>query len=425
MYLYLLFIIILVLLICSLLYTNFDFISPCNIFLETYFIACFFAILNIDKWSFEMHANTFGILLGGLIIFICVSYIMQPKLDNKVSNITEIVIKRKRVNAIIIFDIVLIILIYLTIYRVASSEASIFDFPNTISNYRNYSVRNPMYSLPSYIVYGSKISEVCCYIFIFAFFNNVAANKKNTYFFIPIILELIRNFETGARMGMVNIVIAIAVAAFVFLYKRNNLNSKVRIALKYIFISILLFFLFYYIAKILGRSFNLSIMDYLSIYIGAPLKLLDMYLQDPHTLNNMWGEETFYFANRFLGKYGLVNISYDYSVHLEFRYINGHRLGNVYTAYRRWINDFGIVGFILGQIGFSIFHNWLYKKISNLQEKNGRLAVLYLFFSNTLFLHFFDDRLYRNVFCTAFVIYILLIHFLYMYLVENRIKIVY
>lgn len=350
---------------------------------------------------------------------------MQPKLDNKVSNITEIVIKRKKVNAIIIFDIVLIILIYLTIYRVASSEASIFDFPNTISNYRNYSVRNPMYSLPSYIVYGSKISEVCCYIFIFAFFNNVAANKKNTYFFIPIILELIRNFETGARMGMVNIVIAIAVAAFVFLYKRNNLNSKVRIALKYIFISILLFFLFYYIAKILGRSFNLSIMDYLSIYIGAPLKLLDMYLQDPHTLNNMWGEETFYFANRFLGKYGLVNISHDYSVHLEFRYINGHRLGNVYTAYRRWINDFGIVGFILGQIGFSIFHNWLYKKISNLQEKNGRLAVLYLFFSNTLFLHFFDDRLYRNVFCTAFVIYILLIHFLYMYLVENRIKIVY
>ena len=47
-----------------------------------------------------------------------------------------------------------------------------------------------------------------------------------------------------------------------------------------------------------------------------------------------------------------------YSVHLEFR--PGVYQGNVYTAYRSYIHDFGWVGLLLLPVLFSVCANWLY-----------------------------------------------------------------
>ena len=430
MYLFLLLILLILLLQLSLIMTKVDLTAPCNVYLMIYVMACTFAALNYKQWEFDMGFNTFAILLIGAVIFFCVSLVIRPNETARIQSkekISEINISKIFVIAMCVLDFVMILLTYIELCRLLMGSVFTTDIFTLFYRYRVFAVVNSEYNLPGYIVYVSKVPEVASYILAYSYINNIFISKTNArkyrYYIWPTIFEIARILESGARLGVINVLIGIFVCAYGFFWRDKGASSNIKKIFKYTGFALLGMILFYYMAIVLGRSVeSFSIVEYISVYTGAPLRNLDLFLSDNVLKSEIFGEETFYYLNHSLGKRGIIKVPNNYTVHMETMRANGHYLGNTYTAFRRWFKDFGYSGVFILQFGFASFYNILYKKITDSFYQRSIMTYFYLYYSFPLFLHFFDDMLYRNIFSFASIIYIFLFFVFYKLLIRNKIR---
>lgn len=89
-----------------------------------------------------------------------------------------------------------------------------------------------------------------------------------------------------------------------------------------------------------------------------------------------------------------------YSLDLPFKSINGYSLGNVYTTFYPWLYDFGYSGIfvltmVMGIISETIY---LYAKIQKNNHKHLICILIYGYISSFLFLSFFSNKFYEEVF---------------------------
>lgn len=155
------------------------------------------------------------------------------------------------------------------------------------------------------------------------------------------------------------------------------------------------------------------------MYAGGPVKLFDLFLQQP-LHSSFWGKETFIAVNQTFNKLGLFNIP-QYLVHKEFRSYNGIVLGNVYSAYRNWYADFGFKGTMVLQTMFSMFFNFFYYKLRSTKyydnEKFG--IIIYGYMASSIFLHPIDDEFYRYTISIGFLIYTMVFAVIYILTVKK------
>ena len=98
-------------------------------------------------------------------------------------------------------------------------------------------------------------------------------------------------------------------------------------------------------------------------------------------------------------------------------------VGNVYTAYRRWIYDFGFVGavFLQGVMAavISIFYNKLkYRKVRNI----GFWLILYSYLAYTVVFHPIDGYFYVQYVSQTFITTVILIWLMYWFFVNMKIE---
>lgn len=429
---FLLFLFFIILLFISFFLFNKDYMSPSFIFCSVYIISIGSALINYSKWGLKDYSvEAFSILLGGAILFIIVGFIIKLLVYNQLPNNYQEISVSPRININIFFSSFLLVLniliLILTIQSVKAIGGS-GSWGEMMENFRSvtsYTV-DPIMSIPGYLQQLQKITIACAYIYPFILIYNITNGTvhKVDYFFTigSVVIFILLSISLSNRLNLLGTVGALVLYYFVLhqgSYKSNGL--KISIRLLSIFIGLMI--IFYLIRLLVGRlnSANESFLDYITFYVGGPIKLFDLFLKDPIHDFSIWGKETFVSLNGTMRDLG-ANIPV-YLMHKEFRTFNGVELGNVYSAYRNWFSDFGLVGTFILQACFAAFYNFYYYKLQKKGINKHKIAfIIYTYLSNALFLHPIEDWFFNMCLSIGTIIYIIIFVVLYQ-LITKRVKV--
>jgi len=128
---------------------------------------------------------------------------------------------------------------------------------------------------------------------------------------------------------------------------------------------------------LVGRTNGADFFSYITSYAGGSIQLFDLYLKNPAPSNGVFGQETFRGIVSAIGRH--FDNSLTFSWQLEFRYSNGIMLGNVYTAFRYWIYDFGYVGWLIMLVLYAFIFTSLHKHVKTHNPVGRFDAVLVVY----------------------------------------------
>lgn len=422
----------LVILLFSLYIFHYDILSPSVIVCSAYVLSILSAIINIDSWGVSLNYNTFYVIVGGMLLFMSVNLIIEYYHKHNdhpfVSTIFKIISIQKYKTIIVCALQIIVAFVYAKEVRKISSQYGSFnDFSSMMNIFRNTVSYGNQASIPTIVNQFVKVSFVSALIYEYVIINNLVAglktNKMKIYFF-PIIIYVFQSILTGARSNLLILAGAAAIYFNVQWHRKYGWYAMInfKTILKVIAGIILLFCGFYISKSLVGRFDNSDIITYMTTYTGGSIQLLDMYLENPINNSGIWGKETFYGLIDLIQKLGLTKTS-EYIKHLEFRKSNGVIIGNVYTAYRLYINDFGIIGMIILQTIFAFIYCYIYKKIKNkiINKQVDYLLLVYGLLAYALFIHSINDNFFSSVFSLNYMTLFILLKIISYLLIEKKI----
>lgn len=395
------------LLILFLTYKKFDndIIAPPVVLVTGYTFSIICASVNVEKWGINLHFNTFFVLVYGTLLFIFTGYFVKKyikKSNNGTfkNNLVNIEVNYKYLYVYIVFQIVVMILWCWNICTVTDSLGNFNSFSERMVAFRKWSsystswLNNYVYI---FINQFNQISSLSPYLFTYILIKKYFISENNNILplAISILLSLIQILLTGGRLAVINLLLSCCFYYCIFYYKNKGflfrLNKTLMLKLFIIFIVGALGF--YYTKVIVGRGASdisiSNIIPYLTMYVGGPIQLLDMFLHDSIEHSNIFGKEVFSTLNFQLIRLGILDIK-PYIIHLEFRTATtGAFLGNIYTAYRSYIYDFGFIGLTILPVIFSAIVNFFYYRIL-LYSDNKIIDFSILFYSLMFGTIFFD-----------------------------------
>lgn len=378
---YLLLIVFLIMLYLTFIKFDKDIIAPPVVLVAGYTLSIACATVNVKNWGIDLHLNTFFVLVYGTLLFVITGYVVKKWMEkkytySKVNNqqkLTPISINTKYLYVYIAFQILVMLIWVWNIYNVTDSLGNFNSFSERMVAFRKWNsygtgwINNYFYV---FINQFNQISMISPYLFLYIVVRNYFVNKKKySILWIPIITAIIQMLLTGGRANVVNLVFVLGLyySIFYFFFNKSHIIIDRKIIIEFILVGIIGALLFYYIKGAVGRGTEdidlKNLIPYITMYAGGSIQLLDMFLQDPIDASNIWGKEVFYGLNFQLIRIGILDIE-PYITHLEFRVATtGAFLGNVYTAYRSYIYDFGFIGLTVLPVIFSIIVNFLYYNI--------------------------------------------------------------
>lgn len=410
-----------------------DLFSPSTILCEAYILSVLCCIYNIDTWGVNLHWNTYFVIVIGNIIFIIVSAYIHNIYRNK-KKIPKKNEELKYINIpVIILLIVLILFIIFTFWFIKENLSlngafsSSNDFSSAMQMHRQDLINDSANFNP--ILKGlNTLLSTLVFILLYVFINNVIVDKKkksNYIILLCIILYLIASFFSAQRSTFLIIFIYIVFVIYELLNRKNLIISKLNG--KYLKKGIIALFLFLFLfgatRHLFGRVGDESIIDNVTYYAGNSIEALDLYLQSPIE-SRQFGEELFRMIRVKLAPLGLCEDSTMKTIHLEFRHNSkGGIAGNVYTAYRYYIHDFGYASIIIFQSLTATFFGIWYEKIRKRKLKTGidLSFVIYSWFIIALFEHSIHEDFYRGL-LSSFVLSRWLVFLLWYWFLSLKIK---
>lgn len=404
-----------------------DFLAPAFIFCGMYALSIGSALLNYDQWGLSDYSQeAFHIYLYGALIFIATSYIVKFLVlpDNeelKVSEYTDRINVNKTITIFLILLNFVVLILWIKNIRQIGGGGSLSQ---SLENYRissSYSLNSV--GMPGYLQQLSKIITVCGYIYGFVLIYNIVHNsviQEDYLFCLPnaLIYILFSLFDSNR----LNILGVIASYVVYYYFMKNSKGNGLKILTRLTIIFVLLLIVFYGVRLLIGRSSseNNGFVEYISMYAGGPVKLFDMYIKDPVQNTSIWGKETFPSLLKTFRSLGF-DIP-QYISKKEFRFYNGINLGNVYSAYRNWLSDFGLTGVYFLQTIFALFYSLYYYTLRKIGYRNHLVSlIIYGYMAEAIFLHPIDDWLFSMFVSVGFIIYIAIFNILYV-LITKKLK---
>lgn len=348
-----------------------DILSPPNIMILVFILSTLFTIINAVEWQVTYYFKSYFILITGIVSFVIpYIFISMLKKDNKAVGIVNnynvaekriIYVDKWKIILTVLIDIVIIYFYRKAVYGVVSSSG--YSGTNIIWRYKLISGVERTSYVSGYIRLLVKIIDASAYTCVYIFINNVIIYKEKIRYHIlltgPAVIYCVKGLLGGGRQD----ILKLAAFSFIVSYILNNRKTgwKKNISFKYILFGIIALCVilpsFYYILSLTGRSITRTLFQTLSIYIGGSIEHFNQYIQEPIDKNLFFGNETLTPILNILGDLGIID--YNNTVHLEFRKL-GIAQGNVYTFFRRPIQDFGLFGMYIFTILVSGFFSRFY-----------------------------------------------------------------
>lgn len=384
-----------------------DYFNLTLIFLAGYLLSAICCLYNVTTWGVDLHLKTIIILFLGMIAFMCGCYIgkrvrrksvVRVDIQNNLLDMIQYGEGKWKLFVVIIFDICMVLLLYRDIVRIAS--VNMVSWGNLFYNFRsNLGNDNLDVGYSTVVNMGLRITKPLAYIYA-AIFAERVVNPKNKSsiinriaYLIPVAIYAFQVILQGYRIQLVALIIALIFDLFFFfqiVYEwkaRINFKIAARICMFFILVCIGFYYVKFFIGKLQESN---GVVAYVTNYFGGSLQLFDMYLENPSTK----GYETFAALVDSLKKFGLFN-GIETVVQHEYRSAStGVYIGNVYTGFRNYYNDYGIIGVVL----FSALYGYIFSKWYQIL-KTRRVwkfdsvfsFLLYSYFLYTVVFHFFTD----------------------------------
>ena len=392
---------------------------PVIIFLAMYTVSVFCAVCNIEKWGIEMSKATFLILLLGAVEFAVVSYITQ-KYYAKKTKYKEIKPKMKKIEvpkiiiyAIILYTIIVIAIQLLVVFDIAGRFGKFSGLSEALTLYKEHTSYNKDVDLPSYLTIMQCGVIAGAFAVTLIFINNILVSenklkyiRNNISYIFPSILFIISYLVQSNRGMIIDFVVSMLTIGILMWTQKYDWKKhiKIKTIISIGLIGIIGLIIFYYSATLIGRINTKGMFDYITYYCGGSIECFNQYVKNEKQIKMVRGEETFYSLILNLDSFGITD--YDLgereSGHLEFIYYEDEMVGNIYTAYRRWMNDFGILGIVVFQGIMAAFFTILYNRAKYNNGKQGNLWILiYGYLAYTIYMHPMDGYLYFEVLSKA------------------------
>ena len=368
---------------------EFDIMAPSVIMILMFIFSTFCTLLNINAWAVDFGTNSMILLSTGMLCFLVVE-VFWVYVHNH-TNITfnnnrqdsqgyyyheSLSVQKWKLVLLILFCVVAIFLQYREEIRVASTLGYSKGKGNIITYYRNAAIifaDSPEQQINGVVRQLLKIVNVSGYVCLYIFVNNVLVNRekasKNLRLLFIVLLALVRAVLAASRLDILKYVVFAAISYYI-LKKQNTLWTwKLDMkTFRKVFLGILVFIaVFYFGAGMFGRTTQAgkTFSQYITWYLGGSIECFDIYLKHPVSKSNVWGKETFAGLQSFLWRLGIVNSDTGGRTNLEF--VNSGILrANVYTFFRRPLQDFGLFGMYLFtaiiSMAFSLMYYFIIKK---------------------------------------------------------------
>lgn len=398
-------------LLLAILFSKGDFFRPSVIVSGIMFAASVCSAYLAPIWKFELQDFTVIILLASVVLIIVFDYLTT--LFYIPNNKTKITLEYIDVSSLILV-IIICFCIFSIIWHykyLVSAVGNMSSLSIMITRYRNMVVWGTLQTkMPSLLSRVSRLSFNFAYLSIYIFINNFIVTKsfkRNVKFLIPVILFSIESVLWGARGYIMYLIFATVIYAYVL--SQRDSGWKYKLGLKYISRIVLtlsvIAILFVISGNFVGRSSYGSLFYKIALYFGGGIALLNDFFESGGIHSRGFGAATFVTMNSFLSRrFGRTDFS-EYT-QFEFRSHGDYNWGNVYTAIRRYYQDFGIIGVLIFVTIFAVFFGVYYTSIkkNKYSRKVDGALLFYGVMIRAQFLFFYDDELFSDFFTPSIIV---------------------
>lgn len=247
------------------------------------------------------------------------------------------------------------------------------------------------------------------YTFAYIFAKEIVTHKWHFSWWalLDFLLSAFASVISGSRTAVLGPVIGFLIC-LALLYSENGrfvfARSKARTYFAIPLFIVLALWIGYASAFWVGRTIQKSPLDYISVYTGAPLKNLSIWLNEGIPRNAYFGQYTFSYLYPTLIKAGLVPPTA--TAPLPFIHFDGYNTGNVYTTYYASIADFGYLGAFAAVALMAVLTQLVFEHTRRIDFKQQTIPLTILIYSYlgfNLFTSFFSSNFYQNVVFLGFL----------------------
>lgn len=301
-----------------------------------------------------------------------------------------------------------------------SSGLSLADTMGQYSGLVKFSTKDA--SLPAYIKLAVEIVYASGFVLGYIQINNYVCNGKkeiSNVLMLDIGLCLLLSLLSGSRSGAVRLIIGLI--TMFFLIQEKVSKKKAGKYVRYvIFIGVLTILSFKEVGNLLGRQNERPLFDTIFMYIGGPIKNLDLFLNSKHQIPDLFGKMTF--ASQYRNIANLTgNPKYLYQLSVfSYGIVNSVDLGNVYTALTALIYDFGETAAVMMVIIMAFISAVIYRKAkSQIGKKPAMWVFTYSFLTYFILMSGFAEKFYGIILSINFYRHLFYFYALYKIFVKK------
>lgn len=432
------YILIFIVVLLVLAYLNFmDYASPTFIFLAGWTLCSVMAYIYRNEWSLQVVAFPCTLMIcGGAVIAFFTEVIYRKKyqfVSSKKSAYFYIP-KSWKLVAFFFFQCC----IYYLVAKNKMSFVSMTNLSEAIGELdHQVKFEDVVFKLPGYLNIPNQFCQQGGFVwtFLFPFYMTKGKICRKTAILcgLNLVATIVGSMLSGGRMPLVNYLIPTLLTWYLVLKNKNGTSKSAipfNTQLKIVLVLMAVCLSFSQLGVLIGRDETiLDDTNYMfAMYCGAEIRNLQDIVLSPFG-NHNYGlplYETFngFYENvgdRFGLKMPVIKI-------LGFNQVNGYALGNVYSCYKCYYDDLGILGFALVS-PVILFMLWLYRKsLSSSMLSTGKISIHYIFFSYFIMglaLSFFSELVFTRISIEAILRMYIYIYILKWYLQGKNNKILY
>lgn len=410
---YLLFIVMMLLTTINVLIFEMDFMQPSILFNGTMLLSMLFAVLNVNEYRLYIGEYTFWVVTLGMFSFMAGNYYVcfqiQDTLHGLQKNNTIIKHKYFKIFIISVMMAMLLCFNFKEIYELSISLGNISGISNMIKTVR-YPLEREEVTFSRWFNYNTLIAQMFSYVSLYYFFDSFIYGKKiNWIYVLPIIIYIPFTILTTGRFDLLCLIVYAVVLFSIMYLKREvySIKSKRKVLICLLGAACLFVLLFLSYGSFTGKVVSASRTPFviLSHYIGLSIPALDVYLQMPVIEDNLIGNYTL------SGIYGnLRTLGFDVpKVDIFLPFVKFNVLDtNVYTAFRRYISDYGIVGMCCILFIFGSLFSLVYERIK--YEYNKIFLILYASYAWALVMSFHDEKFLMGIVNTSLIYRVVILY---------------
>lgn len=377
-----------------------NFISPPFVLGLGMFLASVVATLYYDEWQMNnmLYESAFILSFCPLFFTLCCILLRQKKQQRIIVSSAFDVSAYKKPIVVLVAMSVVNCLIKVKLYQ--SAFGSYLNFSELLNSVRMdaWSGENT-FSYPQIVVWMTAISVYFSYVTSWVLSICLITKDKEDKWLKYLCLAhlVITAFDGllyGAKGSMLEPIVRFVVIYLSLCYVLKpdfKINTKLWVKM---FAAALVFMLsFTALTEFVGRETSQNNSTLLAVYCGAEIKNFDIYMHRKEEDNKKsdFGVMTFsHLYQEITGK--------DKRGIGEFQTVGNYSLGNVYTQYRDFHKDFGVLGTFIMTFLSAVVVMFVYNRAWRNNNKINIFLLLYAPMAFWLFMSFFSNTFVNTVF---------------------------